>query len=170
MNGTTQTKREQADAVVGSAFEAHLAESRWPKLADRRVDALVKTEGEVTALAYEKGLNPRTLRSAFYRLQDRVLDSGSFAKTTAGHVGAVAPQPETMTLPIEQVRPDDEVWTSGHRYLVRENVFDPYGNTGDQPRHVLVCYDPAGREPFAGYMTIGRTVGLHVTITKREVR
>ena len=66
---------------------------------------------------------------------------------------------------IERVQPGDVVLMYGHRYVVKVNHFDPYGNTGTQPRHVLVADVPdADPSIFTRDMTIGRTVGTLVTI------
>lgn len=39
--------------------------------------------------------------------------------------------------PVEQVQAGDIVANHGYRMAVDRNVFDPRGNTGNQPRHIL---------------------------------
>ena len=47
------------------------------------------------------------------------------------------------SIPAKDVQSGMVVWAHGYKWRVRENRFDPYGNTGNQPRHILVC-DAAG--------------------------
>ena len=62
------TKRDQADLIAISAFEAHLAEGKPWNIA---LDAV---SYECDALADEKGISRRTLRHAVNLLSDRVHD------------------------------------------------------------------------------------------------
>ena len=62
------TKRDQADQIAISAYEAHLAEGKPWNIA---LDAVGY---ECNALAEEKGISRRTLRHAVNLLGDRVRD------------------------------------------------------------------------------------------------
>jgi len=55
---------------------------------------------------------------------------------------------------IEHVTAGDVVCSHGHAYRVLKNIFDANGNTGCQPRHVLICVGATGTEPFAQKMDI----------------
>lgn len=65
---------------------------------------------------------------------------------------------------IEHVTAGDVVCSHGHAYRVLKNIFDANGNTGCQPRHVLICVGAKGTEPFAQKMDMGYLVGTSVTI------
>ena len=67
---------------------------------------------------------------------------------------------------IELVTAGDTVYSHGYAYRVLKNLFDANGNTGCQPRHVLICVGVNGNEPFAQLMDIGRSVGTSITITE----
>lgn len=72
------------------------------------------------------------------------------------------------TIPAKEVQPGMVVWAHGYKWQVSENRFDPYGNSGNQPRHILVC-DAVGndRDPPVGYvnnMTLGYLPEAAVTL------
>ncbi|MGH2369547.1 MAG: hypothetical protein ACRDI2_15275 [Chloroflexota bacterium] len=80
----------------------------------------------------------------------------------------------TQQKAVEQVEVGDVVLQYGYRYQVRQNIYDPYGNTGSSPRHVLVADAlmsdaQAAKEGwiYTRGMTLGHRVGAQVTVEVR---
>ena len=70
----------------------------------------------------------------------------------------------------QDVRAGDVVFEHGYKWIVVANKFDPVGNTGNQPRHVLRCKPAEGTQVPGGYedMTLGYLVNALVTIETSE--
>lgn len=64
-------------------------------------------------------------------------------------------------VPAKDVQPGDVVLSHGIHWCVTANRFDPYGNTGNQPRHILVAdaTEESARLPGVGYIK-GMTLGF----------
>lgn len=80
----------------------------------------------------------------------------------------------TKQIPAKDVQVGDVVLQYGYRYRVTENVFDPYGNTGSQARHVLVAdaimSDEQARKEgwiYTRGMTLGHLPNALVTVEVR---
>lgn len=70
------------------------------------------------------------------------------------------------TIAAQDVRAGQVVIAHGYRWTVESNEFDPRGNTGNQPRHVLHCRSADGKAPvgYADQMALGFLVGARVTV------
>ena len=68
------------------------------------------------------------------------------------------------------VKVGDVVFEHGYRWIVLENQFDPKGNTGNQPRHVLRVKAAEGSLVPGGYesMALGYLVDALVTVEASE--
>ncbi len=57
----------------------------------------------------------------------------------------------------------------GYQWKVKSNIFDPHGNTGNQPRYIIKC-DVIGNAPhgYAKDMSLGYLVDEVVTVLEAE--
>lgn len=72
----------------------------------------------------------------------------------------------SKTIPAQDVTPGMTVRAHGYSWLVLENHFDPKGNTGNQPRRVLVCKAADDKVPggYREHMSLGFCVDAPVTL------
>lgn len=71
------------------------------------------------------------------------------------------------TIPAKDVKPGMTVCAHGYKWAVKGNEFDPKGNTGNQPRHLLRCeaIEPHDLpESFAKGMSLGFLPNAPVTV------
>lgn len=71
----------------------------------------------------------------------------------------------------KDVKEGDIVWNHGYKWVVRVNLFDPAGNTGDQPRQLFIA-DAVGDDPtlhaaYAIDMCMGFLPNANVTVEAR---
>lgn len=77
----------------------------------------------------------------------------------------------TINVKVEEVKVGAVIFREGFQWVVLDNEFDPRGNTGNQPRHILSC-KAAHKEDYAklgGYadsMSFGVLVGTEVTVVQ----
>lgn len=71
-----------------------------------------------------------------------------------------------MQVKVDNVKAGDLIAVSGYKWIVKSNVYDPYGNTGNQPRHILTCDSVCTPAPtgYSENMTFGRLVGEYVDV------
>lgn len=71
-------------------------------------------------------------------------------------------------IPVEQVQAGQIVFAHGYKWKVNRNEYDPKGNTGNQPRHVLYCdaveQSPTPPDGYIKDMSLGMLVGTMVTL------
>lgn len=74
------------------------------------------------------------------------------------------------TLPAKDVKPGMTVCAHGYRWAVKRNDFDPKGNTGNQPRHLLRCEAVAPHDlpdSVAKGMSLGFLPDAPVTVASK---
>lgn len=70
------------------------------------------------------------------------------------------------SIKVQEVKPNDVIFELGRQWIVKSNTFDPEGNTGNQPRHILTCdcLDKSYLSPYAKDMTFGKLIDSKVTL------
>lgn len=65
-----------------------------------------------------------------------------------------------QTLPASRVKPGMTIMAHGAKWVVKENNFDRHGNTGNQPRQVLIADAHPDDAAKVGVYAKGMTLGM----------